>query len=127
MTTNTIAVIGAGTMGNGIAHVFARAGYSVHLADVSPAALEAAVGTIRKNLAREVAKAKLTAEDADAAIARITTSVGLDSIGQVDLAIEAASERIEVKSQVFTRLDTILPPDAILASNTSSISITRSR
>jgi 3-hydroxybutyryl-CoA dehydrogenase len=125
MTTNTIAVIGAGTMGNGIAHVFARAGYSVHLADVSPAALEAAVGTIRKNLAREVAKAKLTAEDADAAIARITTSVGLDSIGQVDLAIEAASERIEVKSQVFTRLDTILPPDAILASNTSSISITR--
>jgi 3-hydroxybutyryl-CoA dehydrogenase len=125
MTTNTIAVVGAGTMGNGIAHVFARAGYSVHLADVSQAALEAAVATIRKNLAREVAKAKLTAEDADASLARITTSVSLDSIGQVDLAIEAASERIEVKSQLFARLDTLLPPDAILATNTSSISITR--
>jgi 3-hydroxybutyryl-CoA dehydrogenase len=125
MTTNTIAVIGAGTMGNGIAHVFARTGYAVHLADVSPAALDAAMATIRKNLAREVAKEKLTAEDADAAVARITTSAGLEWIGEVELAIEAASERIEVKSQVFTRLDTILPPDAILASNTSSISITR--
>jgi len=125
MTTNTIAVIGAGTMGNGVAHVFARAGYAVHLADVSPSALEVAIATIRRNLAREVAKQKLTAEEADAAIARITTSAGLEGIGQVDLAIEAASERIEVKSQLFAQLDAILPATAILASNTSSISLTR--
>ncbi len=125
MSQTAIAVIGAGTMGNGIAHVFARAGHPVQLADVSAAALDAASATIRRNLTREVAKGKLTAEEADAAAARVTTMVGLEAIGEVDLAIEAASERLEVKAQVFGRLDAILPADAILASNTSSISITR--
>jgi 3-hydroxybutyryl-CoA dehydrogenase len=125
MSETSIAVIGAGTMGNGIAHVFARAGYAVHLSDVSPAALEAALATIRKNLAREVAREKLTAEEAEATASRITTAVGLEWIGQVELAVEAVSERFEVKQQIFAKLDTILPQNAILASNTSSISITR--
>jgi 3-hydroxybutyryl-CoA dehydrogenase len=125
MNETSIAVIGAGTMGNGIAHVFARAGYAVSLSDVSPAALEAALATIRRNLAREVTKQKLTAEEAEDAAARITTAVGLDSIGKVDLAIEAVSERFEVKREIFFKLDTILPAKAIIASNTSSISITR--
>ena len=121
----TIAVIGAGTMGNGIAHVFARAGCAVRLSDVSPAALEVASATIRKNLAREVAKEKLTADEAEAAQARITTAVGLEWLGSVDLAIEAVSERFEVKREIFRKLDPILPAGAIIASNTSSISITR--
>ena len=120
-----IAVLGAGTMGNGIAHVFARAGHAVTLVDVSQAALDRGLDTIRKNLAREVSKAKLSAQDASAAEGRITLLSELDALPPVALAIEAATERFEIKSQLFKRLDTLLPPDAILASNTSSISITR--
>ncbi len=120
-----IAVLGAGTMGNGIAHVFARAGHAVLLADISQTALETGFATVRKNLAREVTKAKLTAEDAQAAEARITLTTDLASLGAASLAIEAATERFEVKSKLFAQLDTILPAEAILASNTSSISITR--
>jgi 3-hydroxybutyryl-CoA dehydrogenase len=120
-----IAIIGAGTMGNGIAHVFARAGHPVIRADVSAPALETGLATIRKNLAREVAKSKLTQAEADAALARITTSVSLDAAAPAALAIEAATERFEIKSRIFQQLDAILAPDAILASNTSSISITR--
>ena len=120
-----IAIVGAGTMGNGIAHVFARSGHSVLLADVSESALAAGTATIRKNLAREVAREKLTAADADAALARITPTTALESLASASLAIEAATERFEIKSQIFKRLDGILAPEAILASNTSSISITK--
>ena len=120
-----VAVIGAGTMGNGIAHVFARTGHPVLLADVSETALQTGLATIRKNFAREVAKGKLTAEEADAAVARITCTTDLDSLAPATLAVEAASERFDIKAQIFCKLDTILAPDAIIASNTSSISITR--
>ena len=121
----TIAVIGAGTMGNGIAHVFARSGHPVLLADVSDSALATGLATIRKNLAREVAKQKLTAAAAEAAESRITSTTSLESLAPAALAIEAATERFEIKSQIFRKLDAILAPDAILASNTSSISITK--
>ena len=121
----TIGIIGAGTMGNGIAHVFARSGHPVLLADVSESALAAGIATIRKNLAREVAKEKLSAAEAEAAIARIATSTALESLAPAALAIEAATERFDIKSQIFQRLDAILAPAAILASNTSSISITK--
>lgn len=123
--SSTIAVIGAGTMGNGIAHVFARTGHPVLLADVSDAALATGLATIRKNLTREVAKGKLTAEECESAVARITCTTDLDSLAPASLAVEAASERFDIKAQIFRKLDAILAPDAILASNTSSISITR--
>ena len=124
-TTSTIAVVGSGTMGNGIAHVFARSGHPVLLCDVSEAALEAAIAIIRKNLAREVAKEKLTPQQADAAVARITCTTTLEALGSAALVVEAATERFEIKSQIFRNLDAILAPEAILASNTSSISITK--
>ena len=122
---NTIAVIGAGTMGNGIAHVFARARHPVLLCDVSESALAAGMATIRKNLAREVSKEKLTQAEADAAEARIAPVSSIDALGAASLAVEAATERFEIKSKIFQQLDAILAPEAILASNTSSISITR--
>jgi 3-hydroxybutyryl-CoA dehydrogenase len=121
----TIAVVGAGTMGNGIAHVFARSGHAVLLADVSESALDAGLATIRKNLAREVTKDKLTRAEAEAAEARIAATTSLEALGAASVAIEAATERFEIKSRIFVQLDAILPPEAILASNTSSISITR--
>lgn len=121
----SIGVVGAGTMGNGIAHVFARAGYPVRLVDVSEAALEKGFATIRKNLGREVEKGKLTPEAAEAAAGRIALVTTLDALAGVGLAIEAATERFVVKAEVFRRLDEVLPPDAMLASNTSSISITK--
>ena len=124
-TRETIAVLGAGTMGNGIAHVFARAGYPVLLADIAQAPLDKGLDTIRKNLAREVAKAKLTSEDAQAAEGRIRLTTKLDELGAAGLVVEAATERFEIKSQLFQQLDALMPADAILASNTSSISITR--
>jgi 3-hydroxybutyryl-CoA dehydrogenase len=112
-------------MGNGIAHVFARSGHPVLLADVSDSALAAGLANIRKNLAREVAKEKLTAAEAEASVARITPTTAFEDLAPAALAIEAATERFEIKSQIFKRLDAILAPDAILASNTSSISITK--
>ena len=121
----TIAVLGAGTMGNGIAHVFARTGLNVILADVSNEALQRGFDTIRKNLAREQNKGKLTADEAAQAEARITTTTSLDHFAPAQLAVEAATERFEIKSELFRKLDRILAPEAILASNTSSISITR--
>ncbi len=121
----TIAVLGAGTMGNGIAHVFARAGHRVVLADVSNEALQRGFDTIRRNLAREVTKAKLTGDEAAQAEARIRTTTSLDDFAAANLAIEAATERFEIKAELFRKLDGILPPAAILATNTSSISITR--
>ena len=120
-----VAVIGAGTMGNGIAHVFAKAGHPVLLADVAQSALDKGLATIRKNLGREVDKQKLTAADAEAAIARITLTASLDDLARADLAIEAATERFVIKAELFRKLDDLLPATAILASNTSSISITK--
>ena len=121
----TIAVLGAGTMGNGIAHVAARSGLNVLLADVAQPALDRGLDTIRKNLAREVAKAKLTQQQADESLDRISTTISLDALAACTFVIEAATERFEIKSQLFRDLDRLLPPEAILASNTSSISITR--
>ena len=112
-------------MGNGIAHVCARSGLIVQLCDINPEALTRASQTIRSNLAREVAKQKLTAQQADEAHARITFSSSLDDLATAIFLIEAAPERFDLKANLFTQLDRILPPTAILASNTSSISITR--
>ena len=124
-TFENVAVIGAGTMGNGIAHVFAKAGHAVTLADVNEAALAKGMETIRKNLAREVQKQKLTADEAQAAEGRIVLTSKLEDLAGAGLAIEAATERFTVKAELFNRLDAILPAEAILASNTSSISITK--
>lgn len=125
MAIQTIAVIGAGTMGNGIAHVAAQSGFSVTLIDVSTAALERALGTIAANLDRQVKKEVLTVADRDATLARITTSTTLEeAVATVDLVIEAASESMDVKRSIFRTLDTVCKEGAYLATNTSSISIT---
>jgi 3-hydroxybutyryl-CoA dehydrogenase len=121
----TIAILGAGTMGNGIAHVCARSGFDVLLYDVNQTALYRGLDTIRTNFAREVAKQKLTQHQSDEARSRITLTTKLDDLAPASLAIEAATERFEVKAEIFRDLDRILPDDAILATNTSSISITR--
>jgi 3-hydroxybutyryl-CoA dehydrogenase len=120
-----IGVVGAGTMGNGIAHVFAKAGFEVWLADVSAAAGERGLATIKANLAREVGKGKLTSDEADAALGRVRLTTALEDLDGCELVVEAATERFAVKAEVFRRLDEILPTDAVLASNTSSISITK--
>ena len=120
------AVLGAGTMGNGIAHVFAQSGYQVALFDVSEAALTRAVATIEKNLDRQVAKGTLSAEDKDAALARIQTGTSLEAaVSQADLVVEAATENEAIKMKIFEDLDRLAPAHCILASNTSSLSITR--
>lgn len=119
-----IGVIGAGQMGNGIAHVSALAGYEVSLSDISDEAIEGGLATIRGNLARMVKKEKISQSDADAALARITTGVGLEVHSQADLVVEAATENPEIKFQIFRAIDQIVGENCILASNTSSISIT---
>jgi 3-hydroxybutyryl-CoA dehydrogenase len=119
-----MAVVGAGTMGNGIAHVFAQHGWQVVLVDVAPAALERALATIRANLERQLKKGALTAEQRDAALARLAPSGDLAAVAEAELVVEAALEREEVKLPLFADLDRLAPPAAILASNTSSISIT---
>jgi 3-hydroxybutyryl-CoA dehydrogenase len=123
--TKMIAILGAGTMGNGIAHVCARSGFNVLLYDIHQTALYRGLDTIRANFAREVAKEKLTQQQADEARSRITLTTKLDDLAPASLAIEAATERFEIKAAVFRDLDRILPADAILATNTSSISITK--
>jgi 3-hydroxybutyryl-CoA dehydrogenase len=117
-------VVGAGTMGNGIAHAFAQSGWSVALMDVAAPLLEKALGTIRGNFDRQVKKGAATAEQRDAALGRITTGTDLGALAECDLIVEAASEREELKFALFADLDRIAGPGAILASNTSSISIT---
>ncbi len=112
-------------MGNGIAHVCARSGFPVLLYDVDQTALYRGLDTIRTNFAREVAKEKLTQEQADEARSRITLTTKLDDLAGASLAIEAATERFEIKAGIFRDLDRILAADAILATNTSSISITK--
>lgn len=121
----TIAVLGAGTMGNGIAHVAARSGFAVLLSDVAQNLVDRGLATIEKNLAREVAKDKITREQADGALARIVPTVDRESLSRCDFAIEAATERFQVKQELFRDLDRILRPEVILATNTSSISITK--
>jgi len=118
------AVIGAGTMGNGIAHVFAQHGWEVALIDTAPAALDTAVATIRANLDRQVKKGTLAPEAPAEVLGRITPATGLDSAAGAALVVEAASENPAVKFSVFEQLDRVCAPDAILATNTSSISIT---
>ena len=120
-----VGVLGAGTMGNGIAHVFARSGFDVRLCEVEQSFLDRGMETIRKNLGREVAKAKLTQEEMDAALGRIAGTLDRGALSDCDFVIEAATERFEVKRQVFSDLDAIVPAHVILASNTSSISITK--
>jgi len=120
-----VGVIGAGTMGNGIAHVFARAGFRVVLYEVSEAALERGLATVRTNLDREAAKGKVDPAEVPAIHARITPTTKIAELAACSLVVEAASERLEIKQQIFRELDALLKPEAILATNTSSISITK--
>lgn len=125
MSISTITVIGGGTMGNGIAHVAAQSGFTVTLVDVTEAATERAIKTITGNLERQVKKETITAEQMAETLGRISTTTDLEQgAHQADLVIEAASERLEIKRQIFATLDKVCKPEAILASNTSSISIT---
>ena len=119
-----VAVVGAGTMGNGVAHVFAQHGWDTALIDVAPGLLERGLATIRANFERQVKKGTVTAEQRDAALARIRTSSRLDAVKDVELVVEAATEQAETKFKIFRELDRLAPPAALLASNTSSISIT---
>ena len=125
MDTWRIGVIGAGTMGNVIAHVFARSGYSVVLCDVEQRFLERGLATITKNLDREVAKNKITAEEKAAALKRIEPVTDRARLADCDFIVEAATERFEIKTEIFRDLDRLARPEVILASNTSSISITK--
>ena len=120
-----IAVIGAGQMGNGIAHVFAQSGFPVTIIDVSAAALEKGVATIRRNLDRQVKKGSIDAETQAATLGRIETATELAGASESAVIIEAATENIALKFDIFTKLDAIAAPGTILASNTSSISITQ--
>jgi 3-hydroxybutyryl-CoA dehydrogenase len=119
-----VAVVGAGTMGNGIAHVFAQQGTAVTLVDVDQGQLEKALAMVRKNMDRQIKKQALTEGDRDAALARITAHTDLEAAAQADLVVEAASENPEIKFAIFRSLDGLVPAETILASNTSSISIT---
>jgi 3-hydroxybutyryl-CoA dehydrogenase len=118
------AVVGAGTMGNGIAHVLAQHGWDVTLVDTVPAALEKATATIRTNVERQVKKGTLPADAPEQVLGRIVTATKLEAVGQAELVIEAASESPAVKFSLFEQLDRVTAPEAILATNTSSISIT---
>ena len=120
-----IGIVGAGQMGNGIAHVTALAGYDVTLTDISAEALARAMALIRKNMERQVSRSKIAQAEMDAALARITTTQTLTDLGASDLVIEAATEREAVKQAIFDALLPHLQPHTILTSNTSSISITR--
>ena len=125
MEIKQVGVLGAGTMGNGIAHVFAKSGYQVLLCDVQQSFLDRALGTIGKNLEREVAKNKLTEAGKNAALGRIKTATDRAALRDCDFVVEAVSEKFEIKSELFRHLDALLCPEVILASNTSSISITK--
>jgi 3-hydroxybutyryl-CoA dehydrogenase len=119
-----VGVIGAGTMGNGIGQVFAQSGFDVRLIDAAPAALERARVTIEKSLGKLVEKGKLSPADRDGALGRLATGTTVDSLSDVDFVVEAIFEDIDAKRGLFARLDQVTKPDVILASNTSSISIT---
>jgi 3-hydroxybutyryl-CoA dehydrogenase len=125
MNIERVGVIGAGTMGNGIAHVFARGGYIVILCDVEQQFLDRALATITKNLDREVAKNKITVADKEAVLGRIQTVADRARLAPCDFVVEAATEKFEIKTEIFRELDALMRPQVILASNTSSISITK--
>jgi 3-hydroxybutyryl-CoA dehydrogenase len=120
-----IVVIGGGTMGNGIAHTAAASGFDVTLVDVNEAILQRAVSTITANLQRGVDKGKMTAEERDAVVARIRPVTNVEAITEADIVIEAIIEQLDAKTELFARLDKVTRPECILASNTSSISITK--
>jgi len=125
MDIKRVGVIGAGTMGNGIAHVFSRAGYPVVLCDVEQRFLERGIATITKNLEREVAKNKISVEEKAAALGRIEPVTDRARLAECDFMLEAATEKFEIKTEIFRDLDRLARAEVILASNTSSISITR--
>ncbi|MGZ3900755.1 MAG: 3-hydroxybutyryl-CoA dehydrogenase [Bacteroidia bacterium] len=123
---NNITVIGSGTMGNGIAHTFAQFGYAVNLVDINEVALQKAIATITKNLDRQVQKGSITEEVKNSTLKNITTFTDLaKGAANADLVVEAASENVDIKLKIFKQLDEICPANTILASNTSSISITQ--
>src|SRR5215470_9822923 len=125
MQIRQVGVVGAGTMGNGIAHVFARSGYTVLLCDVEQRFLDRALDTIAKNLSREASKGKFTPEQEKAALERIKPVLERTKLADRDFIVEAATEKFEIKAEIFRDLDRIARPEIILASNTSSISITK--
>ncbi|MGA3091278.1 MAG: 3-hydroxybutyryl-CoA dehydrogenase [Terriglobales bacterium] len=125
MGIERVGVIGAGTMGNGIAHVYARCGFDVLLCDVQQSFLERGLATIAHNLDREVARNKITVDDKTSTLARIAAVVDRSQLAECDLVIEAATEKLEIKAEIFRELDRLMKPDVILATNTSSISITK--
>jgi len=125
MDIQTVCVLGAGTMGNGIAHAFAKSGYKVLLRDVEQRFLDRAMATIAKNLEREAAKQKITPGQRDQALARIQAEVGRGGLERCDFVVEAATEKFEIKAELFRAMDAACRSGVILATNTSSISITR--
>jgi 3-hydroxybutyryl-CoA dehydrogenase len=125
MTIERVGVVGAGTMGNGIAHVFARSGFSVVLCDVEQRFLDRGIATITKNLEREVTKNKITIDDKASALKKIEAVTDRAGLAECDFVVEAATEKFEIKTEIFRDLDRVVRPDVILASNTSSISITK--
>jgi 3-hydroxybutyryl-CoA dehydrogenase len=124
MDVKKVGVVGAGTMGNGIAHVFAMSGYDVVLVDVSEDFLHRAIATITKNLDRMIKKERITDSDKEATLSKIKQSTSLKDLAECDIVIEAATEDYQIKKEIFTQLDSVCRKGAILASNTSSISIT---
>ena len=124
MTITTVGIVGAGTMGNGIAQVFAQAGLTVHLQDVQQVALDRARATIEKSLAKFVEKGRIAAPDRDAALGRLSIGTELDALGGADFVVEAIVEDAAAKRELFRTLDAMTRPDVVLSSNTSSISIT---
>ncbi len=125
MSIQRVGVIGAGTMGNGIAHVLARCGFNVVLCDVNQRFLDRGLSTIAKNLDREVAKNKITVDDKTSTLGRIAAVVDRTKLAACDFIVEAATEKFEIKAELFRELDRIMKPEVILATNTSSISITK--
>jgi len=125
MNIKTVGVIGAGTMGNGIAHVFAKSGYQIYLQDVQESFLTRGLETIKKNLEREVSKQKITDDLRNAAIKAISPVTERAALAKCDFIVEAASEKLEIKREIFQDLDKLCRPEVILSSNTSSISITK--
>ena len=125
MEVKTIGGVGAGTMGNGIAHVFARGGYQILLCDIDRSFLDRAIETIGKNLDRELAKEKITSQDRSMTLQRIQPVLDRAKLAACDFAVEAATEKLEIKAGIFRDLDKICRPEVIISSNTSSISITK--
>jgi 3-hydroxybutyryl-CoA dehydrogenase len=125
MDIKIVGVIGAGTMGNGIAHVFAKAGYDVILCDIEDRFVQRGIETISKNLEREASKGKISVADREAALRHIRPTTQRSQLAAADFIVEAATEKFDVKTEIFRDLDAIMKPDVILASNTSSISITK--